>query len=96
MDRRSPSPFVRVPDLGKGNRDGLEHHSCSDFAATGSRALKFTDHWEEEEEDGTNDPADRERFSQELPLVFANGKTQVLTHEKKRRPRRELTTSLRH
>ncbi len=26
---------------------------------------------------------DRERFSHELTLVFANGKTQVLTHEKK-------------
>ncbi len=26
---------------------------------------------------------DRERFSHELTLVFADGKTQVLTHEKK-------------
>ena len=26
---------------------------------------------------------DRERFSHELTLVFANGKTQILTHEKK-------------
>jgi Uncharacterised methyltransferase family (DUF6094) len=47
------------------------------------RSVKFTDHWEEEEEDGTKILHDRERFSQELTLVFANGKTQVLTHEKK-------------
>jgi hypothetical protein len=47
------------------------------------RSLKFTDHWEEEELDGTRILHDRERFSHELTLVFANGKTQVLTHEKK-------------
>jgi Uncharacterised methyltransferase family (DUF6094) len=47
------------------------------------RSVKFTDHWEEEEEDGTKFLHDRERFSHELTLVFANGKTQVLTHEKK-------------
>ena len=47
------------------------------------RSLKFTDHWEEEEEDGTKILHDRERFSHELTLVFANGKTLVLTHEKK-------------
>jgi hypothetical protein len=47
------------------------------------RSLKFTDHWEEEEEDGTKILHDRERFSHELTLVFANGKTQILTHEKK-------------
>jgi Uncharacterised methyltransferase family (DUF6094) len=47
------------------------------------RSVKFTDHWEEEEEDGTKFLHDRERFSYELTLVFANGKTQVLTHEKK-------------
>ena len=47
------------------------------------RSVKFTDHWEEEEEDGTKILHDRERFSQELTLVFANGKTQILTHEKK-------------
>jgi SAM-dependent methyltransferase len=46
------------------------------------RSVKFTDHWEEEEEDGTKILHDRERFSHELTLVFANGKTQVLTHEK--------------
>jgi hypothetical protein len=47
------------------------------------RSVKFTDHWEEEEEDGTKILHDRERFSYELTLVFANGKTQILTHEKK-------------
>src|SRR3984893_10299555 len=47
------------------------------------RSVKFTDHWEEQEEDGTKILHDRERFSHELTLVLANGKTQVLTHEKK-------------
>jgi hypothetical protein len=47
------------------------------------RSVKFTDHWEEEEEDGTKILHDRERFSHELTLVFSNGKTQILTHEKK-------------
>ena len=47
------------------------------------RSVKFTDHWEEEEEDGTKILHDRERFSHELTLVYANGKTQMLTHEKK-------------
>jgi hypothetical protein len=47
------------------------------------RSVKFTDHWEEEEEDGTKVLHDRDRFSHELTLVFASGKTQVLTHEKK-------------
>ena len=36
------------------------------------RSVKFTDHWEEEEEDGTKILHDRERFSHELTLVFAN------------------------
>lgn len=47
------------------------------------RSVKFTDYWEEKQEDGTRVLHDRERFSHELTLVFANGKTQVLTHEKK-------------
>jgi hypothetical protein len=47
------------------------------------RSVKFTDHWEEEEEDGTRIVHERERFSHELTLIFADGKTQVLTHEKK-------------
>jgi hypothetical protein len=47
------------------------------------QSVEFTDHWEEEEEDGTKILHDRERFSHELTLVFANGKTQILTHEKK-------------
>lgn len=48
------------------------------------RSVKFTDHWEEEEEDGTKILHDRERFSHELTLVFANGKTQILTHERRK------------
>lgn len=47
------------------------------------RSVKFTDHWEEEAEDGTKILHDRERFSHELTLVFVNGRTQILTHEKK-------------
>jgi hypothetical protein len=47
------------------------------------RSVKFTDHWEEEEDDGTRILHDRERFSHELTLVFANGRTRILTHEKK-------------
>ncbi len=47
------------------------------------RSVKFTDHWEEEEEDSTKILHDRERFSHELTLVFANGKTKILAHEKK-------------
>ena len=50
------------------------------------RSVKFTDHWEEAEEDGTRILHDRERFSHELTLVFANGRTQILTHEKKESP----------
>src|SRR5207245_2682102 len=42
------------------------------------RSVKFTDHWEEEEEDGARILHDRERFSHELTLVFANGDTQIL------------------
>lgn len=47
------------------------------------RSVKFTDHWEEREEDGTIIQHDRERFSHELSLIFATGETKVLTHEKK-------------
>jgi SAM-dependent methyltransferase len=50
------------------------------------RSVKFTDHWEEQEEDGTKILHDRERFSHELTLVFADGETQILTHEKKESP----------
>jgi hypothetical protein len=50
------------------------------------RSVKFTDHWEEQEEDGTKILHDRERFSHELTLVFANGDTKLLTHEKKDSP----------
>lgn len=47
------------------------------------RSVKFTDHWEEEAEDSTKILHDRERFSHELTVIFAGGKTQILTHEKK-------------
>lgn len=50
------------------------------------RSVKFTDHWEEKQEDGTRILHDRERFSHELTLVFANGSTRILTHKKKEAP----------
>jgi hypothetical protein len=45
------------------------------------RSVKFVDHWEEEDSDAKI-LHDRERFSHELTLIFADGKTQILTHEK--------------
>jgi hypothetical protein len=45
------------------------------------RSVKFVDHWEEEDGDARV-LHDRERFSHELTLIFSNGKTQILTHEK--------------
>ena len=56
--------------------EGEERH------ITNWRSVKFTDHWEEEEEDGTVILHDRERFSHELTVIFSSGKTQILTHEK--------------
>jgi hypothetical protein len=50
------------------------------------KSVKFTDHWEEEEEDGDIVVHDRERFSHELTLIFADGRTQILTHEKQNPP----------
>ena len=48
------------------------------------RSVKFTGHWEEEDEGGTKIILhDQEEFWHELTLVFANGKAQVLIHEKK-------------
>ncbi|HWH58441.1 MAG TPA: DUF6094 domain-containing protein [Terriglobales bacterium] len=46
------------------------------------RSVKFTAHWEEEEEDGTKILHDRERFSHELTVIYGDGKFQILTHEK--------------
>jgi hypothetical protein len=46
------------------------------------RSVKFVDHWEESEPNGTVIKHDRERFSHELSLVFADGRTQILTHGK--------------
>lgn len=45
------------------------------------RSVKFVDHWEEEDGDAKI-LHDRERFSHELTLIFEDGKTQILTHEK--------------
>jgi hypothetical protein len=50
------------------------------------QSVKFVDHWTEEEDDGTTVVHDRERFSHELTLIFADGRTQVLTHEKQSPP----------
>ena len=47
------------------------------------RSVKFTSHWEEEEEDGTKILHDRERFSHELTVIYGDGKLQILTHENK-------------
>jgi Uncharacterised methyltransferase family (DUF6094) len=46
------------------------------------RSVKFVDHWEENEPNGVVVKHDRERFSHELTLVFVNGRTKILTHEK--------------
>jgi hypothetical protein len=46
------------------------------------RSVKFVDHWEENEADGVIVKHDRERFSHELSLAFADGRTQILTHGK--------------
>ena len=46
------------------------------------RSVKFVDHWEENEPNGTLIKHDRERFSHELTLVYADGRTRILTHEK--------------
>jgi hypothetical protein len=46
------------------------------------RSVKFVDHWEETEANGTVIQHDRERFSHELSLVYADGRTQILTHGK--------------
>jgi Uncharacterised methyltransferase family (DUF6094) len=45
------------------------------------RSVKFVDHWEEEE-GGMRILHDRERFSHELTLIFVDGETKILTHEK--------------
>ena len=49
------------------------------------RSVKFVDHWEENEPNGVVLIHDRERFSHELTLVFEDGRTQILTHEKESR-----------
>lgn len=46
------------------------------------RSLKFVDHWEEKAPDGALIKHDRERFSHELTLVYADGGTRILGHQK--------------
>jgi hypothetical protein len=46
------------------------------------RSLKFVDHWEEKAPDGGVIKHDRERFSHELTLVYADGRTTILSHQK--------------
>ena len=50
------------------------------------KSVKFTDHWEEEGEDGAIVVHDRERFSHELTVIFCDGRTQILTHERQSPP----------
>ena len=50
------------------------------------QSVKVVDHWTEEEGDGTTVVHDKERFSHELTLIFADGRTLVLTHEKQSPP----------
>jgi hypothetical protein len=47
------------------------------------RSTKYVDHWVEESDDGSKAIHDCEQFSQEVTLLYANGHTAVLTHEKK-------------
>ncbi len=60
--------------------DGEERHIAR------WRSIKYIDHWEDEGDDGSRTIHDCERFSQELTLLYANGRTAVLTHEKKSTP----------
>jgi hypothetical protein len=46
------------------------------------RSIKYVDQWEESGDDGVVVKYERERFSHELTLVYADGRTQILTHEK--------------
>ncbi len=53
------------------------------------RSLKFIDRWRELAPDGATLDHERERFSHELTLVYANGRTRVLTHEKEKKDEKE-------
>jgi hypothetical protein len=48
------------------------------------RSTKYVDHWEETTEEGGTIIHDCERFSQELSLLYQDGSTEILTHEKKK------------
>jgi hypothetical protein len=73
MSACSAPPACSIGVFGEG-----EYRHIADW-----RSVKFTDHGEGEEGDGTKILHDRERFSPELTLVFASSKTQILTHERK-------------
>ena len=48
------------------------------------RSRKYVDHWEEEGDEGETIIHDCERFTQELTLLYQDGRTETLTHEKKK------------
>ena len=48
------------------------------------RSLKFIDRWTESAPDGATLDHERERFSHELTLVYTDGRTRILTHEKEK------------
>ena len=53
------------------------------------RSLKFVDHWEEKAADGGLIKHDRERFSHELTLVYIDGRTRILGHQKENTSNKE-------
>jgi hypothetical protein len=53
------------------------------------RSLKFIDRWRELAPDGATLDHERERFSHELTLVYADGRTLVLTHESQKQEREQ-------
>ena len=48
------------------------------------RSRKYVDHWEEKGDNGETIIHDCERFTQDLTLLYQNGRTEILTHEKKK------------
>lgn len=53
------------------------------------RSLKFIDRWRELAPDGSTLDHQRERFSHELTLIYADGRTRVLTHENEKKDEKE-------
>jgi hypothetical protein len=58
------------------------------------RSVKFTDHWEEEEEDGTKTLHDRDRFSHELTLILCHRKDADSDSRKDKQPVRSSTAKV--